>query len=170
MNILPEVEVWKPIPESPNYAVSNLGRVRRIFPAEGPIRKLKLGKNRYISVDLYSLSERSKPRWKLVHRLVLETFVGPCPKGMEAMHLNSDRTDNRLANLRWGTRSENHNQRVREGSGPVKENHHLAKLTEEKVREIRSRPEPSTVLAPIYGVESATIRAIRRRKIWKYVL
>ena len=35
----------------------------------------------------------------LVHRLVLESFVGQCPKGMECCHYNGIRDDNRLENL-----------------------------------------------------------------------
>ena len=44
---------------------------------------------------------------RLVHRLVLEAFVGRCPDDSETRHLNATRTDNRLANLAWGTSSEN---------------------------------------------------------------
>lgn len=43
----------------------------------------------------------------LVHRLVLETFVGPCPDGMECDHVNRNRSDNRLKNLRWIPHNEN---------------------------------------------------------------
>ena len=43
----------------------------------------------------------------LVHRLVLETFVGPCPDGMECDHRNRDGLDNRVDNLSWVTHSEN---------------------------------------------------------------
>jgi len=28
----------------------------------------------------------------LIHRLVLETFIGPCPEGMECRHLDGDQT------------------------------------------------------------------------------
>lgn len=41
-----------------------------------------------------------------VHRLVLETFVGPCPEGKTCDHINRVRDDNRLENLRWATASE----------------------------------------------------------------
>lgn len=50
-----------------------------------------------------------------VHVLVLEAFEGACPPGHEALHDNDDPTDNRLTNLRWGTRSENLLDRVRNG-------------------------------------------------------
>lgn len=51
-----------------------------------------------------------------VHKLVLEAFVGPCPEGMECLHENDDPLDNRLSNLRWGTRTENLEDRVRNGT------------------------------------------------------
>ncbi len=41
-----------------------------------------------------------------VHRLVLETFVGPCPEGKTCDHKNRVRDDNRIENLRWATASE----------------------------------------------------------------
>lgn len=44
-----------------------------------------------------------------VHRLILETFVGPCPPGMECLHKNGNPADNRISNLRWGTRLDNIN-------------------------------------------------------------
>jgi hypothetical protein len=50
-----------------------------------------------------------------VHRLVLETFVGPCPDGMECCHNNGDPADNRLENLRWDTLSSNAYDRVEHG-------------------------------------------------------
>lgn len=50
---------------------------------------------------------------RTVHSLVLETFVGPRPPGMEARHVNDDPTDNRLENLCWGTRSENSHDAIR---------------------------------------------------------
>jgi hypothetical protein len=39
----------------------------------------------------------------LIHRLVLEAFVGPCPVGMQACHADGDRQNNRPGNLRWDT-------------------------------------------------------------------
>ena len=43
-----------------------------------------------------------------VHRLVLESFVGPAPKDKpEADHINRDKHDNRIFNLRWVSRTGN---------------------------------------------------------------
>jgi hypothetical protein len=53
---------------------------------------------------------------RMVHTLVLEAFVGPRPPGKEACHGNGQPGDNRLSNLRWGTRSENIADAVRHGT------------------------------------------------------
>jgi hypothetical protein len=45
-----------------------------------------------------------KQRKLYVHRAVLMAFVGPCPEGHEARHLNGEPNDNRLSNLCWDTR------------------------------------------------------------------
>lgn len=50
-----------------------------------------------------------------VHALIMLTFVGPCPEGMQVLHDNDDPLDNRLVNLRYGTSRENHQDRVRNG-------------------------------------------------------
>lgn len=46
-----------------------------------------------------------------VHVLVAAAFLGPRPAGYDVMHLNANRADNRVENLRYGTRSENMFQR-----------------------------------------------------------
>ena len=45
-------------------------------------------------------------KW-LVHQLVMLAFVGPCPEGMEILHIDSNPANNRPRNLKYGTRSEN---------------------------------------------------------------
>jgi hypothetical protein len=74
---------------------------------------------------------------KMVHRLVLEAFVGPCPKGMEALHKDHNPANCRLDNLRWGTHIENIEDGRREGRVKSGERNHWSTLTEEKVREMR---------------------------------
>jgi len=46
---------------------------------------------------------------KLLHRLVYELFVGEIPKGYEIDHIDNDRTNNRIDNLRIVTHKENLN-------------------------------------------------------------
>ena len=70
-----------------------------------PERILRPGrfcKSGHVSVML-GCGEAGKP----VHQLVMKAFVGPAPDGMEIRHLNGNPADNRLANLKYGTRTEN---------------------------------------------------------------
>ena len=119
-------EIWVPVRGfSGRYEVSNKGRVRslpQVIICEGPV------KGRYTSVRQGSLLRPGRmPNGHLsvslgrrnsqcVHKLVLNAFVGPAPDGYECLHINGDPADNRLQNLRWGTRSENIADAVRHGT------------------------------------------------------
>ncbi|WP_396897297.1 NUMOD4 motif-containing HNH endonuclease [Mycolicibacterium fortuitum] len=121
-------ERWVPIPGLVGfYEVSDQGRVRSLdriqqrrhgvsYPLKGrvlkPSKSGKPGKD-YSSVGLCGPDSKV---FRHVHRLVLETFVGPCPAGMEACHNNGDRFDNRLENLRWDTRSNNNLDKNKHGT------------------------------------------------------
>lgn len=157
-------EVWKPVLGYEGlYEVSDLGRVkgyhrRCLRQYEHPFG--------YNDVDLYKNRVKTK---KKVHRLVLEAFVGACPEGMECRHLNGQSRDNRLENLRWGTKAENFEDRVRHGTILKGERHPGVKLTEDQVREIRSAPGSQSSIAARYGVEQTNISAIKRWKSWACV-
>lgn len=107
-------EQWRPIPSLPDYEVSDQGRVltRKGAPR---IRKASANVvNGYLYVTLRGPSGERITRH--VHRLVLLAFVGPKPDDMESRHLNGNRTDNRLVNLAYGTRSENMRDKARHGT------------------------------------------------------
>lgn len=50
-----------------------------------------------------------------IHRLMVETFIGEIPKGMQVNHINGDRYDNRLSNLEVVTPLENMQHAHRNG-------------------------------------------------------
>jgi hypothetical protein len=62
-----------------------------------------------------TLRRSGTSKLSVVHRLILEAFVGPCPDGMEACHDNDMKTDNRLVNLRWDTSKANKRDMIRNG-------------------------------------------------------
>jgi hypothetical protein len=68
----------------------------------------------YVRVGIH---KEGKTLFCLVHRLVLEAFVGPCPDGMQCRHFpDRDPTNNRLGNLQWGTPGENQADRKIHGT------------------------------------------------------
>lgn len=115
-------------------------------------------------------------RTVLVHRLILEAFVGSCPEGMEACHWNDDPTDNRLENLRWDTHRANGADMVRNGhhggASCPGERHRRAKLTESDVREIfalRQRGVSNLEIAALMGISSPNVCNILRGRTWKHL-
>lgn len=72
-----------------------------------------------------------------VHTLVLITFVGPCPKGMQCCHEDGNGTNNRLENLRWDTAKGNAQDNHKTGVTKKGESHGMAVLTKSQVEEIK---------------------------------
>ena len=143
-------ETWSPIAGFEGlYDISDQGRIRtyrrqergRYIACVSPQGFLSLchDGNGYVTVVLKK-DGRAFPRRP--HRLVLEAFVGPCPPGCEACHQDGDKKNNFLSNLRWDTHRNNQMVDGRKHGtcrmGLPGELNHAARLTEEKVREIRS--------------------------------
>lgn len=71
-----------------------------------------------------------------IHKLVMETFWGPCPPGMECCHGDDDPTHNHFDNLKWGTPLENARQKVERDRNVRGTRHWKAKLTPELIPQI----------------------------------
>lgn len=122
-----EVEEWRPAPRLLKFEVSSLGRVRDLA---GRIRSLHTDHAGYKKVAYCG-------RCSLVHRLVLEAFVGPCPPRHEGAHYDGDPSNNRLDNLRWAMSKENSAYQFRHGTMQHGSRNGRAKLDEEMVVEMR---------------------------------
>lgn len=179
-------EGWLPIPGYEGaYEVSNLGNVRSLSRVEvyervdqysGRVltvkrshkgKALRPGRSRcgHVSVSL------GRNNSILVHVLVLETFAGKRPEGMECLHRDGRPDNNRLENLRWGTRSENLHDAVRHGAKPVGEDAYQAKLRNSDIPVIRSLFGRISYceIGRRYGVSDAAIRQIKDGKSWKHI-
>lgn len=105
-----EKEIWKDILGCEGkYQISSNGKVRSLnYNKTGKIKELVGGKDKdgYVSFCLWI---DGKQTVKKAHRIVAETFIGKYESKNEIDHINGDRQDNRVENLRWCTHKENIN-------------------------------------------------------------
>jgi protein gp37 len=151
-------EHWLSIPGFVGYEASSQGRVR------GPKGTLATQLNPVTGRPTVTLWNRGFPQTLPVHVLVLRAHRPGEGEADEACHRNGNKLDNRLANLRWGTRSENQREKVRHGSrgGP-------AKLDEERVlavRRARAMGRTQQSIADELGVSRSLISMIESERVW----
>ena len=91
---------WRKIELNNKYSVSNKGEVRN--DKTGRILKTNTSTSGYKQV---MLGHKTVPQY--VHRLVAKAFIPNPENKPQVDHINGDKLDNTLANLRWVTRSEN---------------------------------------------------------------
>lgn len=107
MNAVPEKWIGPtaiPVQGYENYLIDIQGRVYSRKKAGFKERARSKNGVGYSQMYLFKSGKHKSP---LVHRLVWESFVGPVPKGLELDHINQDKNDNSLQNLRLATKSQN---------------------------------------------------------------
>jgi hypothetical protein len=182
-------EEWRIIPGFPEYAVSDLGRVRRCVESQkGNLPKVLKPWVNNQGYQIITVFANGKPSRKQISRLVCEAFHGPPPtQEHHAAHGDGDPSNNKPANLRWATRTENmadclihgtramgarHGRSTKPERTPRGSSHGHSKITERDVLAIRAVPKTigsGVRLAARYGVSPAAICVIRSRKNWKHI-
>lgn len=176
------VEEWAPVAGFEGfYEISDHGRVKSLLRWVGAAGgKQRMIHERVLHPGLasrgyrYSSLRRDGVSHRFgVHRLVLTAFAGPCPDGMECRHLNGVRTDNRIENLRWGTKLENAKDRTLHGTENIGEKHGHSKLTEPEVIEMRKCYAVGGLshrdIATMFGISKSQTGHILRGKYWKHI-
>lgn len=125
-------EEYKVIDGYEDYLISNYGKVFNV--KRGKFLKLSKGRNEYLRVDL---SKNGKSKQFLVHRLVAQAFI-PNPLGLDTVDHIGSKTDNRVCNLRWLTRSENASRFFKEQMTQEQREHY--KENYKKVCEANKKP------------------------------
>lgn len=161
---MPIIENWKTIPGIKDLLVSSKGRIKKYGNLVSP-----------------HLGGRAKEYWRIcihgkhymVHRLVLMAFVGfPHSNEYQCMHLDNNKKNNEIGNLKWGTQLENMaSERGKKKKFKTKHGH--AKLSIDQINKIRNQYASRknthwgmTKLALMFGVSKQEIYLIAHNKAW----
>ena len=165
----------RPVPSALGYAATACGQIISYHRLEPFALKQANHPQGYKKV---CLKTENGIKNKLVHRLIMEAWVGPCPEGCVTNHKNGNKTDNRVENLEYCTQRENMIHSCLYGLSPKPPTTRgsecrLAKLTEEKILAMRSevdrKPGYLKRLSELYGVTPSTVSKILRRTIWTHI-
>lgn len=181
-NIMEE-EIWKDIKGFENrYQISSFGNVKSLSKRKGwgkgymtkeHLMKPKISNNKYLQIGLRGINNK---KWFLIHKLVIETFIGIRPKGMYIDHKDGIKHNNNVFNLEYVSPSENRMRAISMGLiiNPRGEGNIKAKLTEEKVLEMRrlfsSGGYTKAELGRMFGVSDGMACDIINKKFWKHLL
>lgn len=100
-------EQWTEVGEAPNYEVSDHGHVRH---TQRGLRKLQKDSNGYLTVGLHTSNHRLVVR--RVHRLVAAAWIPNPENKPEVDHIDREKSNNAVSNLRWVTNAENRDNRA----------------------------------------------------------
>lgn len=173
-------EVWRPIPGHTGYEASSLGRVRSVdrvimrrnraspgrrYPValRGTVLALGVDRDGYNTVTLGGSGSTVH-----VGRLVAAAFHGAPQQGVHADHINRDRSDDSVGNVRWLDQEANRAARVFARG----EAHGAAVLSAGQVQAIRDRVaagEPYAAVADAFGVSRSNVGMIATRRTWAHV-
>jgi hypothetical protein len=163
------MEIWKDIQGYEGlYKISNIGRVKSL---KGSIEKLISISVKETGYHRVTLIKDSICKRKYVHVLVAKAFIGK--SNLEVNHINGVKSDNRVDNLEWVTKSENIKHAYKIGL-KIKYNGSLngnSVLTSDQVKEIKYETDhlSQRQISKIYKIAQTTVSAIKRGVIWNHI-
>ncbi len=166
-----EIEFDDKISKNERYKISNYGRIINCKGEKESIVK-KYFINGYQNLPLKQ-KHNGKKTSRYIHKLVAEHFLEK-NDGICAIHLNYDKTDNRVENLKWATKRE---KEIHQFSNPefkniVRKMPSNAKLTETKVKFIKRKindPNRRTrlkMIAKQFGISEMQLYRIKIGENW----
>src|SRR5690606_15215999 len=173
-------EEWKEITfddnisENEKFKISNYGRIINCkLDKEILVKKYFI--NGYQNLPVKQ-KKNGKHTSRYVHRLVAEHFLEKNDGEEYVIHLNYDKTDNRVENLKWATKRE---KELHQFSNPnwekvIKErNKKIGKLSEGKVkiikRQLKNNRARINMIAKRFGVSDTQIHRIKKGENWSSV-
>ena len=168
-----EIEFDDKISEKEKFKISNYGRIINCKTDDDFLVK-KTFINGYQNLPLKQ-KKNGKQTSRYVHKLVAEHFLEK-NNGICVIHLNYDKTDNRIENLKWATKREKelHQFNNPNWKGIVeKRSKNIGKLNEGKVkiikRQLKNNRTRINMIAKRFGVSETQINRIKTGENWSYV-
>ena len=153
-----------------NYEISNIGRLRNV--KTGVFIKPYITWNNYYK---FIFRVNGKKVNKFMHRLIMEYFV-PNPDNLpQVNHINGIKTDNRIENLEWCSRSHNMQHAFDNGliKLPIGEKRYNNKYTETSVKHViellKTGEYTKKEIADIVDVPKSLVKAVKQKHNWRYL-
>lgn len=113
-----------------------------------------------------------RARQKHLHQWIALAFFGEREANQQVRHLDGDKGNNRVSNLKYGTALENAMDRTTHGTQTRGETHPRNKLSEADVLTIRDALErgvPNKACALVFNVNQSLINKIKTREAWSWL-
>lgn len=170
-------EEWRVWPKDDRYEVSSLGRVRSYCRAGKQIPGRRREEAKYLKLSTNCFGYKTvwvgvRNTYYMVHRMMLESFVGIPEEKMQGQHINDIRHDNRIENLKWGTHAQNMRDREQNRHTARGERQGHSRFSEEDVVEIRyhwAMGGTRKAIALLFDTKPSTIKDIVTNRSWKHV-
>ena len=163
---------WRQISEFPDYKVSERGDVMRVNGGQGAV----LGK--ILTWHTQTATGYANVRLRKdgasvgvnVHKLVSRAFLGAMPEGLQVRHLDGCKLNNHFSNLKYGTASENAQDKVSHGRSMYGVRNSHAKIdfeTAEQIRMLLGKGIGAKSIAKMCSLSESTVFRIGSGVYWK---
>ena len=152
-------EQWRPVVGYEGlYEVSDLGRVRTLAKYRFPERIMRPQRSPS-GYAIVHLTREKRSTSSLIHRLVMEAFVGPRPANKCVNHIDNNRANPAVSNLEYVTAKQNTRHAMLTGGLREQSWSKKAAITGDRLRLLAAYGGAAThaELAEIFGVSKMTI-------------
>lgn len=159
-------EWWAAHPDFPGYLVGSHGAVISVLAAPKILSPIRTGE--YDGYQIRHKSGKTVKRYR--HRLVAETFIGPAPDGQECRHLDGDKANADISNVRWGTHAENCEDQLVHNTRYMGDRHWAAKLSMQSIVQMKALRRSGATFKSIaqqFGVSTMTAHRAINDQSWR---
>lgn len=107
-----------------------------------------------------------------LHKIVIETYIGPQPCGMEVCHNDGDYTNNTIQNLRYDSRDNNERDKLKHGTSNRGSRHGISKINESTVLQIKRMIKDgyrNITIQKATGASRGMVTHIKKGSTWSWL-